>query len=227
MSGITNTIILFYDGTEKGADMIRSRLKQHAGDYGLKIICNRGSDRSFLNPIEKFYDSIELISVDEWDFDDVNRVIDPIISNYLNMSGEKIIELTTANQVETSVACRMSYTYGTKIFCGNMKGEDKMISATRMVEVSKLGRIKKAILEAVIDGKDYTISDIQKSIEANRIQNYENLSQKHVRTNVDALTEEGLLEKNGRVMSESMKKRTVYHMTDKGRVSMTIYKQMK
>lgn len=225
MSGILNTIITFYDGTENGADVIRNRLKQHAGEYELKIICNRGSDRSFLDLIEKFYNHVEQISVDEWNYDDVNNIIESIVSNYTNAEGEKIIEMTMANQVEASVACRMSYVYGIKVYCGDMKGENKMISTPRMVDVTKLGRIKKAILEAMNDNGDYTISDIQMKIIDEGIQNYRDLSQKHVRTNVVVLLDRGLLEKNGRVMSELNKKRTVYHITEKGRVSMTIYKQ--
>lgn len=225
MSGISNIIIAFYDGTENGADVIRNRLKQHAGDYELKIICNRGSDRSFLDLVEKFYEYVEQISVDEWNYDDVNNIIESIVSNYTNAEREKIIELTMGNQVEVSVACRMSYVYGVKVYCGNMKGENKMISAPRVVDVTRLGRIKKAILEVVNDGNDYTISDIHIKIKDEKIQNYRELSQKHVRTNVDVLLSDGLLETNGRVMSESNKKRTVYHITEKGRVSMTIYKQ--
>ena len=225
MSGITNLIITFYDGTENGASIIRNRLKQHVGEHIVKIICNRGVDGTYLNSIKEFYDDTEVISVDEWDYYDVNRAIEGLISNNAYSNKRKIIEITTANQVEVIISCKMSYVYGAEVFCGSIKGEEKKIDAPRMVDVSKLGNIKRAILKVVEDNYDHTIDDIHRTILDKKYGNYNNLSQKHVRTNVAALVDEGLLEDNGRIKIEYGRKRTKYRITYKGKISMTIYRQ--
>ena len=225
MSGITNLITTFYDGTENGANIIRNRLKQHAGEHNIKIIYNRGSNRSYLDRIVQFYDDVESVPVDEWDYVNVNNTLEGLVSNNTYINGQKIIEITAANQVETIASCRMSYVYGVEVFCGNMRGEDKRISAPRMVDVSKLGNIKKAIMKVVEDGSDYTVEDIRRTIIDRKYENYNTISQKHVRTHVLILVEEELLEKRGRVNAEYGRKRSIYHITEKGRISMTLHNQ--
>ena len=226
MSGITNLLITFYNGTPEGAQAIRERLKQHAGDFDLKILCNRGSQRSHLDSIMEFYEGAELISVDEWDFEDLNMVMEPMVTDEVYLDGERIIEMTMANQVEVTVACRMSYLYGAEVYCGQMKGIDKRINAPRMVDVSKLGRMKRAVLKAVGDGIDHTIPDIHRIIEEGKLEYYNSPSQKHVRTHVKELVDSGLLEENGRITVEfTGRKNTLYRITEKGKVSMTLYRQ--
>ena len=226
MSGITNLLITFYDGTSEGARIIRNRLKQHAGDYDLKILSHRGSQKNYLDSIMDFYLNTETISIDEWDYDDVNRVIESMVTDDLYLDGIRIIEMATANQVEVTVSCRMSYLYGVDVYCDQMRGEEKRINAPRMVDISKLSRIKRAVLKVFSDGMDHTIPDIHIIIKDRKLENYSDLSQKHVRTHVNELVENGLLEENGRIIVEvTGRKNTLYRITEKGKVSMTLYRQ--
>ncbi|MBR7152272.1 MAG: hypothetical protein IKD00_00815 [Candidatus Methanomethylophilaceae archaeon] len=190
----------------------------------VRILKSRNAIEDGLESIRDFYKDTQVISIKEWNYDDIYNTLQSVIDESRTRPDdiETLIDITTANPLEASTACTLTYLNKVKLYCSRMEGTIKNIDILEPLDLSRFGTGKIRILKLMNEtGGSLSVKDVHEMLKKNM-----KITEKHVRTCMRELESMKLLKNDGRHRNhDSEKPNTRYSISDKGKISYTLYER--
>lgn len=232
MSSITNMYICFFDGSEESKNNIIEGLKWLKDDWRVRIFKNRGCDENGVkDTIKAFYEDTEIVSIEEWDDQEIYSVLESECRGHVLDKKEYriVIDISNANRIESFVSCSLYYVVDVEIIC-KILNKIKPLKNVSIEHLERFGKSKIAVLEVLYEEKRPMAADeITTLIREKRIgKNNGKVSNKHVGSSLRDYLDMNLVKRITLDPSERQgsKTRFVYEITENGKASINRYRRM-